>query len=269
MMADVGFDRERLRATFDEAAAKYERARPDYPSALYDELIRLACLDPGDHLLEIGCATGKATRPLAERGFDITCIELGEALATAGRANLARFPNVTVVHGDFEDWLASTGTFDLVFAATSWHWIDPTVRYRLAAQQLRPGGHLAFWSASHVVPDDGDTFFRDIQPTYEEIGEGLPPDAQWFRPGELPDCRAEIEASGFFDQVEIRHFDWEVIYSADRYIDLLDTFSGHIAMQPWQRARLHTEIRRRLDERADHRLRRHWGAVLHVATRRS
>jgi len=66
----------------------------------------------------------------------------------------------------------------------------------------------------------------------------------------------------------VRHFDWEVTYDADGYIRLLDTFSGHIAMQPRQRRRLYSEIRRRLDQRADGLLRRGWGAVLHVARRR-
>jgi hypothetical protein len=48
---------------------------------------------------------------------------------------------------------------------------------------------------------------------------------------------------------------------------LLDTFSGHIAMADWQRDRLYGEIRRRLAARPDGQLRRHWGAVLHVARR--
>jgi hypothetical protein len=69
--------------------------------------------------------------------------------------------------------------------------------------------------------------------------------------------------------VAVRQFDWEVRYDADGYLRLLDTFSSHIAMQPWQRDRLYGEIRRRLAQRPDARLRRHWGAVLQVARRAS
>jgi SAM-dependent methyltransferase len=64
---------------------------------------RLAALPPGDRLLEIGCATGKATLPLARRGFGVTCIELGPDLARAARANLAGY-DVSVVEGSFESW---------------------------------------------------------------------------------------------------------------------------------------------------------------------
>jgi hypothetical protein len=66
----------------------------------------------------------------------------------------------------------------------------------------------------------------------------------------------------------VTQFDWELKYDADSYVDLLETFSGHIAMAPWQRQRLYAEIRRRLNERPDGLLRRHWGAALHVAGRR-
>jgi len=38
-------------------------------------------------------------------------------------------------------------------------------------------------------------------------------------------------------------------------------------MADWQRDRLYEEIRSRLAERPDGMLRRHWGAVLHVARR--
>lgn len=150
----------------------------------------------------------------------------------------------------FETWDPGTARpFDLVVAATSWHWIDPELRYRRAWDLVRPGGHLAFWTASHVFPTGGDPFFAEIQAVYDEIGEGLPPDAVWATPGELSDQRSEIEATGLFADVVTRHVDWEVVYDADDYLALLDTFSGHIAMQSWQRRRLDGESRRRLAER--------------------
>ena len=72
-----------------------------------------------------------------------------------------------------------------------------------------------------------------------------------------------------FTDTRIRRFGWEIEYTADEYIRLLDTFSGHIAMAQWQRDRLYGEMRRRLAERPDGRLSRGWGAVLHVARRRA
>jgi SAM-dependent methyltransferase len=262
-------DREQLRATFESTASRYHRARPGYPAGLFDELVAVAGLRPGDHLLEVGCGTGKATEPLASRGFRITCVELGAALAAQARQNLAGFDTVDIVTADFESWQPPDhASYDLVFAATSWHWIDPEVKYRKAWQLLRPGGHLALWEAGHVLPASGDPFFAEIQSVYDEIGEPHPGGWTYIEPGKLPDSRAEIERTGLFADVRVRHFDWEISYDADGYIGLLDTFSGHIAMAAWQRDRLYTEIRRRLAARPDGRLRRHWGAVLQVAVRR-
>jgi hypothetical protein len=119
------------------------------------------------------------------------------------------------------------------------------------------------------MPYDGDPFFDELQEVYDEIDESRPPGATVPRPQELDDDRDEIEASGLFEVVDIKQYDWETVYDAEGYIDLLNTFSGHIAMQDWQRDRLYGEIRRRLAQRPDGHLRRHWGGVLQVARRRS
>jgi SAM-dependent methyltransferase len=261
-------DWKRLRTSFDATADTYHQARPDYPETLFDTLVQDTSLKPGARLLEIGCGTGKATLPLARRGYRITCVELGGGLAAAARRNLAAFDGVQVADGSFETWLPTCQhSFDLVYAATSWHWLDPAARCALAWRWLRPSGHLAIWSALHVSPANGDPFFTEIQQIYDEIGEGLPPGSTFPQPGELGDCAAELDASGLFTTAVVRHFDWEVSYDANGYIQLLDTFSGHIEMAQWQRDRLYGEIRRRLAARSGGRLRRHWGAAMTVARR--
>jgi SAM-dependent methyltransferase len=264
---DQPSERERLRQTFDAVAAEYQDARPEYPASLYATLVSLTGARPeADALCEVGAASGKATLPLARRGFAITCVELGAALAAQARRNLASFERVTVVNADFETWEPPAGeAFGLVFAATAWHWIDPAVKYRKAASLLRPGGHLAFWEAAHVIPADGDPFFGEIQGVYDEIGSGMPPG--WASPTTetLPSCEAEVAGTGLFSDTVARRFQWEVSYTAESYIRLLETFSSNLVMEPWQRDRLYGEIRRRLALRPDGLLRRHWGAVLTVA----
>src|SRR5919204_6278586 len=103
---------ERLRRTFDSVADLYDVARPSYPTQLFDDLVALAELRPGDRLLEIGCATGKATRPLLERGFSVVCIEMGAELAEHARRNLVGLP--AEIHiAPFEVWDSRGRTFDL------------------------------------------------------------------------------------------------------------------------------------------------------------
>jgi SAM-dependent methyltransferase len=258
--------REPLRRTFDSAADLYDAARPDYPGELFDDLVVLAKLEPGAQLLEIGCATGKATRPLLSRGFSVVCVELGAQLAEKAREDLAGLP-VEIHVEPFETWQGEPGAFDLVYAATAWHWIDPALRYRKAHRLLRPDGYLAFWSALHAFPEGFDPFFTEIQAVYDAIGESY--DAAWppLPPSQAPDFSAEIEASGLFDDVSIQRYIWERQYTADEYIALLETFSGHISMDAAKRERLYAEIRARIGSRPDRRVRRHWYAILHVARR--
>jgi SAM-dependent methyltransferase len=261
------------RQAFDTAADRYDRYRPDYPAALYTDLIEAAGLRPGERLLEVGCGTGKATRPLADRNFALTCVEIGTALASAARRSLAG-RDVRVIEASFDDW-EPDDVYALVFAATAWHWPDPVTKYLRAWRALRPDGHLAFWAATHVVPEDADPFFADIQDVYREISDGDWSPPQWSRPGELPESGAEITATRLFDVVLIRHYDWEIVYTAQEYTGLLSTFSDHINMRPAQRDRLFSEIRRRLAARPDSpgcpsgSVRYRCGSVLHVARRRS
>ena len=57
-----------LRRIFDEDARLYDRARPDYPAALFADLVELTGLAPGTRVIEIGPGTGQATRSLAATG---------------------------------------------------------------------------------------------------------------------------------------------------------------------------------------------------------
>jgi SAM-dependent methyltransferase len=260
-------DRVALATTFDKAASLYHEARPRYPERLFEDLIRWARLTPGASLLEIGCGTGIATLPLAQRGFHILCLEPGPELAARASANLSKYPRVKVIPTTFEAW-DRVGVFDLVYAASAWHWLEPDVRYAKAASVLNPGGSLALFAASHAFPEDADRFFFDVQAIYEEIGEDNP----WETsppplPDEVPDDAEEMIRSELFQDVRVRKYVWEQHYTAEQYLALLNTFSGHIAMQPEKRAHLYSEIRRLIRARREGAIRRHWLAILHVARR--
>jgi SAM-dependent methyltransferase len=259
-----GDARESCRYTFDQIATLYERARPNYPEQLFDDLFVLGDLGPGARVVEIGCGTGQASRPLARRGCRLACVELGESLADIARHNLAEFPQVDVTTASFETWQPPGVEFDMVFAASAWHWLAPSTRYGKAASLLKPGGLLALVTGGHAFPKDFDPFFTVIQSCYDAIGEGYgkrPPPA----PEEIPDERQAIEGSGLFEHVLVRRYLWAVDYSADSYIDLLNTYSDHIAMSKSKRDRLYGGIRQRFRARQGGKVRKHYQSILHIA----
>lgn len=264
-------ERDRLKGTFDEDAELYDSIRPGYPEELFDDLVALAELAPGANVLEVGCGTGQATVALARRGFQVVCVELGEALARVARGNLEPFPQASVVTAPFELWDPGDLISDLVLAATSWHWIDPALRYARAAAALKPGGALAIIATHHVLPPDGDRFFVDVQSAYAAIGEeDSPPPPAWSGssaspPEAIADDLAAIEASGFFTGAGATRYLSDRWYTAGEYIALLDTYSGHRAMEPRARQWLYDEIRRRINARPSGRVRKHYMFTLTLA----
>jgi SAM-dependent methyltransferase len=99
-------DRLTLRTRFNEDALLYHWARPTYPPAVFDAIFdRLPhAARAAPRVLEIGCGTGQATRPLAERGWEVLAVDPGADMTEGARSNLAAFANVEVVHADIEQW---------------------------------------------------------------------------------------------------------------------------------------------------------------------
>ena len=135
--------------------------------------VRVAQLTPGSSLLEVGCGRGKAALPLLQRGFSVTCIELGEGLAGRAEERFEGLP-ATVHIAPLETWQTDQ-RFD-----------------------------LAFWTAMHAFPADFDPVFAEIQQVYDELGEGRGEPWPPPPPQDMYDERREVEASGLFDHVEIR-----------------------------------------------------------------
>jgi SAM-dependent methyltransferase len=254
---------ERLRTTFDDAAELYDRARPGYPAELFDDVADLAGLRPGARVLEIGSGTGQATLPLAERNYHVTAIELGPNLAAVARRKLAGFPNVAVIVAAFEDWPLPPEPFDAVVSATAFHWLDPSMRVTKAADALRPGGSLATISTNHI--DGGDSqFFIDVQDCYRRWVPGSG-DIRLPSPDAIVADSDELEHSGQFEPATFRRYEWEELYSAREYIDLLSTYSDHRALEETVRRHLLDCISQVIVERYGGRIRKRYLNELRIA----
>jgi SAM-dependent methyltransferase len=272
---------ERLRTTFEQVPELYDRARPSYPPQIFDDLAELAQLPPQARLLEIGCGTGQATLPLAERGYAITCVELGERLAAATRRKLAAFPSVSVINANFETWQPEHAGFDAVVAFSAFHWLAPDLRYTKTADLLRERGKLAFVSMAHVLPGDGDPFFSEVQADYEavlpddpstKVGAFYAPPWRLPRPAALGDhsdevVTNELEASGRFHDPSARRYLWDVTYTGDDYVAVLATYSHHRALDDEIGERLLERIHRRIEARPERTVRKTYLAMLYVAER--
>jgi hypothetical protein len=134
---------------------------------------------------------------------------------------------------------------------------------------------------AHVLAADGDPFFLDVHADYEAvIPAGAKPEAGAFYspPWRLPHPDAiadhsdnvvtrEIATSGRFHYVGARRYRWDVIYTADDYIAVLDTYSHQRALDDETRKRVRERIHRRIEARPGRTVRKTYLAMLYVAER--
>jgi SAM-dependent methyltransferase len=192
-------------------------------------------------------------------------VELGAELAAVARRNLARFPQVQVVTAAFEDWPLPAEPFDVVLAATAFHWIDPVVRVTKAADALRPGGALATVATHHVAGGDV-AFFAEAQDCYERWDPDTPPGGVRLpTAAEVPTASDELDRSGRFGPVEFRRYAWEQSYSTASYLELLLTYSGHRALEPTAQAKLLDCIASLIDTRYGGRISKRYLTELRIA----
>ncbi len=255
------------RKSYDPIARLYDRARPTYPAELFDDIIAFANLGAGARLLEIGSGTGQATLPLAERGCAIDCVELGKELAAFARQKLTQFPKVRVINADFETVALPWRHYDLVYAATAFHWIDPAISFRKAHSLLKPGGALALFWHRPVLTVDSRELVNALQAVYRRIVPAMARD--YTLPPSPDEVSTEydqlIPASGLFDDITVRKRYVVTEYKTEAYLDLLATFSDHIALPAQTQKHLHDELRALINRRFRGTLQRETVALLYLA----
>jgi SAM-dependent methyltransferase len=146
---------------YDEFALAYDEKSGSSPTnAYYDRpaILALAGNVSGLSVLDIGCAGGRLTEQLADRGAEVTGVDLSRAMIEIASARLggrARFHRADL--GRPLDFL-SDSSFDLVTASLVLHYLEnwgPTLGE--LRRVLRPGGQLIM-SVHH--PEDWHWFDR-------------------------------------------------------------------------------------------------------------
>jgi SAM-dependent methyltransferase len=253
----------KLGLSFDQEASLYHAIRPRYPEALFDDLIQSTGLRAKAKIVEIGPGTGQATQSLAARGFIITAIEIGKSLAEMARHELQQYPDVTIINDAFENVDLPTQSFDVVFAATSFHWIKPGLQYLKPYHLLKSKGHLAIVHTHHVSDGKGDLFFHASQPIYKKYfpNSNKPnfalPDRHEIKPAKIDD---KLFALSHFQTFPLR-----IEYTAKEYIQLINTYSPTLQLPVEKRAAFLNDIQHLIVEQFEGKLEKYFCMSLTVA----
>jgi SAM-dependent methyltransferase len=166
---------------FDAVAAEYAAPRPGYAPELVDAVLEAGALDADSAVLEIGCGTGKLTELLVARGLRVHAVEPGANLVEAARRRLGPTDAVRFEIGRFEDAELADDSYDAVFSATAFHWVEPSVGWAKAASVLKPGGLLALLAyigvhdeRSAAMEEQFMDLLREHAPALADIRKPLP-----------------------------------------------------------------------------------------------
>ncbi len=249
-------DLQRLRGTFNSSAEWYDQIRPAYPDALINDVISLSGIPAGGQILEIGCGTGKATRMFASRGYVMLCLDIGIDLAAVAVSKFRNSANIEIVVSSFEEWEPDGRLFDLVIAATSFHWVDPAIAFVKSAAVLKSTGSLAVFWNTHIRQHEG--FFLRVQDVYRAYAPSM------VRAVNTNEHYGEPASAALFENPIVRSYRWKVEYTAREYIDLLGTYSDHISLPAVERGHLFTGIADLIDREYAGRVLKHYETVLQL-----
>jgi ubiquinone/menaquinone biosynthesis C-methylase UbiE len=154
------------------------------------ELARLANLQPGEQVLDVGCGIGGPARTLAaEFGSEVTGLDLTEAYCRTARMLTERVgmkDQVEFVQGNAVDLPFDDARFDVVWMQhTSMNIADKAQLFAEIHRVLRPGGRLALYEIG--AGPGGEPHFPVPWADDDTLNFLMPPDTM----------RQELRVAGF------------------------------------------------------------------------
>jgi SAM-dependent methyltransferase len=213
---------------FGEAAAAYERGRPEYPA----EMVEWLLADSPARVIDLGAGTGKLTRALLSRAETVVAVEPDPAMR---RVLSELLPGTSLLAGTGEDIPLRDGYADAIVVGQAWHWVDPVRAVPEVARVLRPGGVLGLiWNDR----DEGDPWVQALSALLQEYGTS-------------PDAEYEPIVGPPFGPLHTAELAWTHDVPVAAVIDMITSRSYVIALPPGQRAELVGRLRVLADEATD------------------
>src|SRR5438876_6069096 len=152
-------------------ASSYDRARPTPPPALLDLLTQLIQMPHPALVVDFGSGTGLSTAIWGERAEQVIGIEPNADMRKEAIHNVE--DDSYAAHIEYREGLAHQtglpdGCADIVTAAQSFHWMEPTATLAEIARILRPGGLFAAYDY-----DSPPAIHWELDLLAQEVGKRL------------------------------------------------------------------------------------------------
>ena len=253
MASDMGpsneFEDKQRRSLFGSSAVAYSDGRPGYPGEVFEYLSSSCGLGRGCRVLEIGPGTGQATGPLLDAGADVVAVEVGVDLSQLLESTYED-RQLELIVGEFESVELPSDPFDLVVAATSFHWVPPGAGLARVASMLRPGGFVALWWSHFGDSDREDPFREAVQPLLLRHAPQLAEGSERGGAGvgahpyalDFETRTHEFDASGAFGPLEQFVIPWTATLTSVELRQFFNSFSNWMSLEDVVRNRLLDDI---------------------------
>ena len=162
------------------------------------------------------------------------------------------YEGFNVITAAFEDASLKEESYDLIYAATAFHWVDAKIGCPKVFRLLRSGGTFALFRYNAIAAR-GEKLYEDIQAVYEKYYYNFyttndrpikKTKEDFEKPSEILHGFGfeDMKAYGFSD-ISMKFYDMSQTFSADEYIQWLDTMSDQRALPDDNRAALYAGIK--------------------------
>src|SRR5215469_3832071 len=148
-------------------ASSYDRVRPTPPPALLDLLTQLIGMPHPTLVVEVGSGTGLSTAIWGERAERVIGIEPNADMRQEAVHKVEDHPYAAQI--EYREGVAHQtglpdGCADIVTAAQSFHWMEPTATLAEIARILRPGGLFAAYDydSAPIIHWELHRFAQDV-----------------------------------------------------------------------------------------------------------
>ncbi|WP_238917458.1 class I SAM-dependent methyltransferase [Clostridium sp. YIM B02555] len=238
-----------LENTFNLVCTEYDKWRPTYVKALYDDIFDAKEINSSSNVLEVGIGTGQATLPIIETGCKLTAIELGDKLAEFSRYKFKDYENFKVENLAFQEFEYPSNSFDIIYSATAFHWIPEEIGYTKVFDMLKSGAIFARF-ANHPFKDK---IRNNINIEFEKIYAKYMPGALGGEEYSEENAQniADIAFKYGFIDISYRLYHRTRNFTAKEYTLLLGTYSDHIAIEEKTRRKFFGEIEEVINDNGD------------------
>nr|WP_312578002.1 methyltransferase domain-containing protein [Sedimentibacter sp.] len=211
---------------FREIIDDYEIARPGYVIELYNDITEYSMIKNDAKILEIGSGPGQATDYFVKNQYNITGLEISEKQVQFLVDKYSKYHNFNSICSTFEDYNCLNETYNLIFSATAFHWIEPEIGYPKAYNLLKKNGVMAvFWHLASII-EPKDEMPNQIRKIYQKYAPELDDYINLDEAEDMHTLRiSQIQINNLFSNPVSKIYRWDDEYTTDRYLKLMNSYS--------------------------------------------